>query len=366
MDKQRQWMDLGRIRRIGIFSWSLLGAIALVVIAALAIGAVSGILVPLAIAVILGVVLEPMVDFLVRHKVPAALAPVITLLTALVVLVAVIVIVARGFVDQWSEIQRQLLLGWDSLTAWLVSLDIDDAWLENARTAVEDLAPAVGQGVLGAVSSTVYGAISAIMGTFFAVFFLFFVLRDGKRFADWLSTSTRLDRETVAEVTEISRQSIRGYFRGTAITALLTAPIFMVPLLLLGVPLAIPIFILYFVLSFVPFLGAWIAGGFVVLIAFGSGGTTAALIMAVTFLISNGTIQSAVSSWALGSALRIHPLVVLLSTLIGGTVAGLLGMVLAPPLVAAATKSVGVVRERRAMAATGPPASHHEAAPALR
>ena len=51
--------------------------------------------------------------------------------------------------------------------------------------------------------------------------------------------------------------------------------------------------------------------------------------------------------------------------LIGGTVAGLLGMVLAPPLVAAATKSVAVVRERKAMAGTGLPSPDHEAAPAI-
>ena len=86
---------------------------------------------------------------------------------------------------------------------------------------------------------------------------------------------------------------------------------------------------------------------FVILIAFGSGGTTAAAIMAVTFLISNGTIQSIVSSWALGSSLRIHPVMVLLATLVGGTVAGLIGMILGAPLAAAVSKSVRVVRAAR-------------------
>lgn len=81
--------------------------------------------------------------------------------------------------------------------------------------------------------------------------------------------------------------------------------------------------------------------------AFGSGGASAAGILGLTFLISNGSIQSAVSSWALGSALRIHPLVVPLATLIGGTVAGLIGMVLAPPLLAAIIQSVRVVKERQ-------------------
>lgn len=336
-----------RVKRMGVVSWSALGVIGLVVAIAMALGAISGILIPLVVAVIIGVVLEPMVDFLERHSVPRTSAAAITLLAAIGVLVLVIVVVVRGFLDQWSEIQRQLTLGWNSFVDWAKTLDVSESVLDRGRTAFEEMAPRVGQGMMGAVSSTVYGTIALFMGAFFAFFFLFFVLRDGKRFAAWLAGQAHLDLDTVDEVTTISRASIRGYFRGTALTAVLTAPIFMIPLLILGVPLAIPIFILYFFLSFVPFLGAWIAGAFVVLIAFGSGGTTAALIMAVTFLISNGTVQSAVSSWALGSSLRLHPVSVLLATIIGGTIAGLLGMVLGAPVLAAVVKSVEAVQRRR-------------------
>ena len=89
------------------------------------------------------------------------------------------------------------------------------------------------------------------------------------------------------------------------------------------------------------------------LIAFGSGGAPAALIVALSLLVSNGTIQNAVSSWALGSALKIHPVVVLLATIIGGTVAGLIGMVLGAPLVAATVRSLRVVREHAASGREG-------------
>ena len=59
------------------------------------------------------------------------------------------------------------------------------------------------------------------------------------------------------------------------------------------------------------------------------------------------------SSWALGASLKIHPVAVLLATLIGGTVAGILGMVLGAPLVAATAKSVRAVQERLARRAGG-------------
>jgi len=139
--------------------------------------------------------------------------------------------------------------------------------------------------------------------------------------------------------------SLRNYFRGTAITAIITAPIFVVPLLLLRIPLVVPIIIVYFFLSFIPYVGPWITGAFAVLVAFGSGGAPAALIVAVSLLVSNGTVQSVVSSWALGSALNLHPVAVLLATLVGGVAAGLLGMILGPPLLAAAHKTVAALRE---------------------
>lgn len=342
-----------RLRRAGLTSWSVLGVIALAVVVAVALSALSGVLIPLVIAVILGIVLEPISMALQRIGLPAVLATAATLLAAVVVGAGTVAIVVAGFVRQWPEIYRQVVLGWTSLLTWLAGLDLDTQWLARARSAFEGHAPQLGQGILGAVTSTFYGALSLVLGAFLAGFFLFFALRDANRFPAWLARTTTLDAVEVDTVVSLIRESVRGYFKGTAVTALVTAPIFMVPLLLLGVPLAIPIFILYFVLSFIPFLGAWITGMFAVLIAFGSGGPTAALILGLTFVISNGTVQSVVSSWALGSSLRLHPVAVLLATMIGGTAAGLLGMVLGAPVLAAFAKSVAAVRRLRASRGAG-------------
>jgi predicted PurR-regulated permease PerM len=120
-----------------------------------------------------------------------------------------------------------------------------------------------------------------------------------------------------------------------------------IPLIVLGIPLVIPTVILYFFLSFIPFVGAWLTGAFAVLIAFGFGGPSAALIVALSLLVSNGPIQNVVLSWALGSSLKLHPVMVLLSTIGGGAIAGVLGMVLGPPVVSAIQKAVATVRSYR-------------------
>lgn len=336
-----------RLRRIGTVCWSLLGLVALTVVVAAGASALSGILIPLVVAVILGTVLEPLTALLSRLRLPGALPAVIGLLVAIGAIIGLFVIVARGFFAQLPEISEQVVLGWNYAVDWAKGLEIEASLLERWRAALSEVAPQAGLGLLGFLTGTVYGVVSFGIGSFFALFFLFFVLRDGRFFPAWFARVTAQDVTVVTQIDSQVRRSLRGYFKGVAITALITAPIFAIPLLLLRVPLVVPILILYFFLSFVPFLGAWITGAFAVLIAFGSGGPTAALIVAIALLISNGTIQSAVSSWALGSSLRMHPVMVLLATLVGGVVAGILGMVLAAPLLAATQNSIAALRSEQ-------------------
>lgn len=335
------------LKRLGMASWSAIGIILLVTLIAGGVSALSGFLVPFVIAIILGTLFEPVVIWLTRVRVPHTLATVIVLLAAIALAVGIAMIVVQGFIQQLPEIAAQLLNGWRYIVDWGRSLDLDVAWLEQIRTLVAGYIPKLSSGALGVVMSTVSGAISFAMGTFFALYFLFFVLHDGRLFPAWFAKITGRDAELVQEIDTEVRRSLLGYFRGTALTAIITAPIFVIPLLLLKIPLVVPIMILYFFLSFVPYIGAWITGAFAILIAFGFGGGTAALIVALSLLVSNGTVQSTVSSWALGTSLKLHPVAVLLATLIGGVIAGMLGMVLGPPLLAATQKAFTAVRNYR-------------------
>lgn len=338
----------GRLQRLGLASWWALGIIALTVVIALALSSISGVVVPLIIALVIGTVLEPIVVRLERRGLRPALATLVALLVALMAVGAITVIVGWGLLQQLPDISRQLAQGWVAFLDWARTLDIDTIWLERARSAFDEFAPKLGRGVLGFASSAFSTMIMFAIGSFFAVFFLFFVLRDGRAFPAWFAKVTDRDPDLVAEVDDLVKGSLRGYFKGVALTAVVTAPIFMVPLLLLRVPLAIPIFLLYFFLSFIPYVGAWLTAVFAVLVAFGSGGASAALIVLVSLFISNSAIQSVVSSWALGSSLRVHPAAVLIATIVGGTVSGVLGMVLAPPLMAAIIRATAAVRARHA------------------
>lgn len=341
-------------QHMGRNSWYALGIIAILVLLFLALGALRSFVMPLVIAMILGAILSPVVKWLERHGMGPTGAAASTLFGALLLAALVTYIVTVGFVEQIPQIARQLGDGWVSMLAWLQSLDLDPQWLEQGREHVKALSSQISYGVFGFVSTAFSGILSMLLGTFFAVFFLFFILRDSRHFPTALATTLNTDRALVQDITEVTSTSVRGYFKGTALTALITEPIFLAPLLILQVPLFLPMAVMYFVLSFIPYVGAWITAAFAVLIAFGSGGPSAALIVGTALMVSNGMIQSAVSSWALGSSLKLHPVSVLLATLIGGAVAGILGMVLGAPLLAAAAKSTRVLRAFRAQNASTP------------
>jgi predicted PurR-regulated permease PerM len=151
------------------------------------------------------------------------------------------------------------------------------------------------------------------------------------RIEAWIARQINHEQEVGASIVQDAGRTVRVYFRGTALTALITSLEVAIPLIVLKVPLVGSILILYFVTSFIPYIGAWIAGAFAVLIALRSGGIVTAWIILTAVIISNGAIQSAVSSWTLRSMLKLHPLFFLV-TIIAGMVGGVLLMILAVPL----------------------------------
>ncbi len=106
----------------------------------------------------------------------------------------------------------------------------------------------------------------------------------------------------------------------------------------LGVPLVGTIAAVIFLGGYVPYSGAWAAGAFAVLIALGGAGTDAAAGMIALQLLANSVLQQFVQPLAMGAALGIHPLAVLIVTIAGGAMFGAVGLILAAPLTSAVVR----------------------------
>jgi predicted PurR-regulated permease PerM len=118
------------------------------------------------------------------------------------------------------------------------------------------------------------------------------------------------------------------------------------------VPLAGTIGVVTFITAYVPYIGAFVAGAFAVVIALGANGTSTALVMLLIVILANGMLQNIVQPFAMGSALDLHPLVVLVLTIGAGCIFGMLGLVLAAPIASAVVHiSRDLARARVAAAA---------------
>ena len=141
-------------------------------------------------------------------------------------------------------------------------------------------------------------------------------------------------------------QSLRGYFLGVTIVAAFNAVVVGGGALVLGVPLVGTIALITFLGAYIPYLGAWGAGAFAVLIALGGAGTDAAVGMIIIQLLANGLLQQLVQPIAYGAALGIHPLAVLVVTIAGGALFGAAGLILAAPIVSAVNRITADLRGR--------------------
>ena len=159
-------------------------------------------------------------------------------------------------------------------------------------------------------------------------------------------------------ITGRTLQSLRGYFTGVTAVAAFNAIVIGLGALVLGVGHVGSIALINFAAAYIPYLGAWSAGAFTVLIALGSQGSTTALIMAVIVLLANGILQQMIQPIAFGAALGIHPLAVLIVTIAGGALFGMIGLVLAAPLTSAATHiAADLARARAAKEAEDQPSA---------
>ena len=170
----------------------------------------------------------------------------------------------------------------------------------------------------------------------FSAFITFFLLKDGPTMGRWIERHMGMPPATARIVTGNIVRALRKYFFGLTIVGAFNALVVALGALALGVPLVGTIALVTFLASYVPIIGAWTAGFFVFGLALAEQGTSTAFVMALIVFLANGPLQQIVQPIAYGATLELNPLVVFTVTIAAGTLFGMVGLVLAAPLVSAA------------------------------
>ena len=341
------------LRDLGMSAWLAVGVTLFVVAAVWLLTLTQTIVLPLITAAVIAAVASPLVARLNRHRVPRSIGAILLLLGLLAIVVLIVVIVLAGITSQTDELRGELNNAKDTIAGWATDVGVDQATAEKAKddvsSALGNAVPALLEGVgkgLKSLSSLVVFLALMLLSTFF-------LLKDGPQIRSWAEGHMGVPRGMAHGIGQRVLQSLRGYFVGVTFVATFNAVVVLIGALLLGVPLAGSIAVVTFLGAYLPYIGAWSAGVFSVLVALGGAGTDAAAGMIIVQLLANGILQQLIQPLAYGAALGIHPLAVLVVTIAGGGLFGAVGLVLAAPLTAAATRVAGDLARLREEQAGG-------------
>ncbi|WP_445227920.1 AI-2E family transporter [Corynebacterium sp. H127] len=292
---------------------------------------------PVVFAIIVSSVLWTPTKWLRDRGLPAGLAALISIVSTLGIFGAVIAAMAPsiGRQSQTLYLQTYEMLLQAQLTLQeppfnLDSEDLNDlfsnsiSWLQNQS---------------GQIATEVFsglGTMSIVVVTLGVVLVLtFFFLKDGDRFLPWLRGITG-ERAGLHLTELLSRmwKTLSGFIRAQAVVSLVDAICIGTGLVLIGVPMALALATLTFFAGFIPIVGAFVAGALAVLIALVSLGVTKALLVLILVVAVQQLEGNILSPMLQSKAMNLHPVIVLLSVTLGGSLFGIIGAFLAVPVAA--------------------------------
>lgn len=322
--------------RWGDISWRLI-AIGLVVFFGFrALRTISVVILAVVVAMFMAAVLWTPATWLRRRGFPPGLASFTTLLLAVAVLAGLILFIIPQVADSFDTLSQDLAAAGESLQDWLITgpLGLTQAEIDSYWERVTEWAQSVGgDSLLGGATIV----LEFLTGTFLAVIVTFFLLKDGRRLLDGLTS--RLPKDTAGHVETgvlIARRSLAQYIGGIALVGLFDATLIAIALWIVGTPLVIPLALLVFFGAFIPLIGAFVSGLLAVAVTFVNGGLTDGLIVLAVVVGVQQFEGDVIMPLVFGSTLRLHPLVILLGVTAGGIAFGLFGAFLAVPLIAVA------------------------------
>ena len=298
--------------------------------------------IPVLLALIVASALYPLVAWLRRHGVPSVLATTIAFVGVLAAAAGVLWLLVAAFAGQWPALQASAVDGLQQVQDVLHELPVrvTDGQIEDAVSGLVDFVTSArfGAGAIAGISAVT----NVVTGAVLSAVILFFFLKDGPAIWEFLLrpfTGAQYDR--ARRIGDRVVTTLGGYVRGTAAVAAFDAVAIGTGLAVLGVPLTIPLAVVAFVTSFIPMIGAPIAGTLAALVTLVALGPVKAVIVVAIVVLVNQIEGNFLQPVLMGRTLRLHGLVILVGLTAGTVLGGVTGALLAVPLIAAGW---GVVR----------------------
>ena len=336
---------------MGIFAWSTIGVLLLIVAAFFVLVNGRVVLAPLLLAVVVVYILNPLVTWLNSRGLPRVLGALLGFIVffSVIALLAILLLPdivdqAQGFVETFPALYDNSILqiydlaeslGFSEITLWNYDQLVQYVNDPTNRSTVLD----VSLGFLGSVTAGIFEFILVfLVGPVIAFYLLIDLPSVQKRLVEVFPE----DRRT--EASFVGRQvntALGGFLRGQLVVALLVGVMLSFGYWIIGLEFWLLIGLVGGLLNIVPFLGPWVGGALGVIVAISTGDVPTAIWAVVVAVVVQQIDNNFISPTVLRATVRLHPAVTLLVLVLGGAFAGIWGVIIAVPLTATLRILVG-------------------------
>src|SRR5215475_1269650 len=332
------------------WSWRLLIVVVGFAAVLWALAQLHSVVIPVAIALLLAALLSPAVSWLKRRGVHRTLATVIVMIGGLVLVAGTLTLVVTEFVDNYSDLASRAQGGIDRLQGWLKNgiFHLSAKQLNNLVQAGQNWIHQHQASLTSGALSTATTAFDIVASMFLVLFTLFFFLRDGRRIWRFVvNLLPRAARTPISTAGEESWGTLVAYVRATVLVAFIDALGIGIWLTVWRVELAFALAALVFLGAFIPIIGATLSGAVAVLVALVTDGPVLALIVLGGVIGVQQLEGHLLQPLIMGRAVAIHPLAVILAISSGLVIAGIVGALVAVPVVAVLNTGIRHLAARR-------------------
>lgn len=325
------------LRVAAAWSWRLLVFGAAMYWVLLALARVQFLVVSLLLAIFVAALLEPLAAWLNRLW-PRTLATFVAVLIGGGILGGTLTLLGMRIAAQGPELLEAFKGGIGRVQSFLGSLPVPvaaESMSDPVGALGEEFGSRLGQIVkgIGSGAGRVFMSISQLL---LVIVFAFFIIRDGGQFVDYfIGKCSPNNGPRFRRAMESAWLTLGRYLRGLALVAVANALETGLAAWVLGVPMVVPIIVVTFLGSFIPFAGPVIAGVLAALVALADEGLVTALILVGAFLVIQAIEGNVLQPFIMGHTMKLHPIVILAVVTAGALLAGLVGAFLALPVVAA-------------------------------
>jgi predicted PurR-regulated permease PerM len=325
------------VRIAAEWSWRLIVIFAGLVILGYVFHRLDTVLIPVGLALLASALLIPFVDRIQTWGVPRSAAVVVVLLGALGIIAGIMTFVVEQFIDGLPQLTDQFAASVTQIQNWLTSgpFHFSEDQIRQAGDSIVKAVQANREQLTSGALTTATVVTEIFTGALLTFFTLIFFLYGGDQIWEFVTRIIpRESRRRIRIAGAAGFGSLIGYVRATVAVAAADAIGIGAGLAILGVPLALPLASLVFIGAFIPIVGAFLTGLLAVLVALVTKGFLTALIVLAIIVGVMQLEAHVMQPLLLGRAVRLHPLAVVLAITAGIVLAGIIGGLLAVPIVA--------------------------------